>query len=184
MTTELPFHGQGERCLACEVIDGLDGIRDGRLFHADHWTSSRSPNARGFRGSSTRDFSEVITNFAGSMAFVWFHLLWFGFWIAENLGLFGDARRFDRFPFGLLTMIVSLEAIFLSTFVMISQNRQAARTEKRDQIDAESNIQTLIWLLHLATVQGIDVQHVRKLCDQTVAEMRAGGSVGSSDDRM
>jgi uncharacterized membrane protein len=58
--------------------------------------------------------ADVITRFAGSMAFVYFHILWFAIWI-----IFG----IEGYPFGLLTMIVSLEAIFLSTFVMISQNR-------------------------------------------------------------
>jgi uncharacterized membrane protein len=58
--------------------------------------------------------ADVITRFAGSMAFVYFHILWFAVWI-----IFG----IEGYPFGLLTMIVSLEAIFLSTFVMISQNR-------------------------------------------------------------
>jgi len=58
--------------------------------------------------------ADAITRFAGSMAFVYFHILWFAVWI-----IFGV----EGYPFGLLTMIVSLEAIFLSTFVMISQNR-------------------------------------------------------------
>jgi uncharacterized membrane protein len=58
--------------------------------------------------------ADAITRFAGSMAFVYFHILWFAVWI-----IFG----IEGYPFGLLTMIVSLEAIFLSTFVMISQNR-------------------------------------------------------------
>jgi uncharacterized membrane protein len=58
--------------------------------------------------------ADRITQFAGSMVFVYVHVVWFGAWI----GL-----RVERYPFGLLTMIVSLEAIFLSTFVMISQNR-------------------------------------------------------------
>jgi uncharacterized membrane protein len=58
--------------------------------------------------------SDAITAFAGSMAFVYLHILWFGCWI--GLGV-------EHYPFGLLTIIVSLEAIFLSTFVMISQNR-------------------------------------------------------------
>jgi uncharacterized membrane protein len=57
--------------------------------------------------------ADVITRFAGSIAFVYFHIIWFAVWII--LGIEG-------YPFGLLTMIVSLEAIFLSTFVMISQN--------------------------------------------------------------
>jgi len=64
--------------------------------------------------------ADKITTFAGSMAFVWVHCLLFAFWIAS--GLFGA----DRYPFQFLTFIVSLEAIFLSTFVMIGQNRQAA----------------------------------------------------------
>ena len=58
--------------------------------------------------------ADRITIFAGSMAFVYIHIVWFGSWIA--LGV-------EHYPYGLLTMIVSLEAIFLSTFVMISQNR-------------------------------------------------------------
>ena len=69
--------------------------------------------------------ADTITNFAGSMTFVYVHIAWFALWI-----LFGGILiRFDKFPFGLLTMIVSLEAIFLSTFVMISQNRADARRQ-------------------------------------------------------
>jgi len=58
--------------------------------------------------------SDAITRFAGSMVFVYVHVLWFGLWIGLKV---------EKYPFGLLTMMVSLEAIFLSTFVMISQNR-------------------------------------------------------------
>ena len=64
--------------------------------------------------------ADAITAFAGSMAFVYLHILWFGCWI--GLGI-------EHYPFGLLTMIVSLEAIFLSTFVMISQNRADAKRQ-------------------------------------------------------
>jgi uncharacterized membrane protein len=59
--------------------------------------------------------SDAITSFAGSMYFVYVHIVWFTVWIVAHV---------EKYPFGLLTMIVSLEAIFLSTFVMISQNRQ------------------------------------------------------------
>src|SRR5881398_2380354 len=62
--------------------------------------------------------ADRITAFAGSMRFVYLHILWFGAWIGF---------RVEHYPFGLLTMIVSLEAIFLSTFVMISQNRADAK---------------------------------------------------------
>ncbi len=66
--------------------------------------------------------ADRITSFAGSMAFVWIHVVIFALWIVV-LGMWLDG---DPYPFGMLTMIVSLEAIFLSTFVMIGQNRQAA----------------------------------------------------------
>jgi uncharacterized membrane protein len=74
-------------------------------------------------GSLQNRIADVITRFAGSMPFVYVHVVWFAVWIALNEGWFGRDRVFDPFPFGLLTMVVSLEAIFLSTFVMISQNR-------------------------------------------------------------
>ena len=64
--------------------------------------------------------SDRITSFAGSMTFVYLHILWFGCWIGFGV---------EKYPFGLLTMIVSLEAIFLSTFVMISQNRADAKRQ-------------------------------------------------------
>lgn len=70
--------------------------------------------------------ADFITYFAGSMYFVYFHILWFGAWIAANHGALKPfIGVFDPFPYGLLTMLVSLEAIFLATFIMISQNRQA-----------------------------------------------------------
>ena len=64
--------------------------------------------------------ADAVTRFAGSMPFVYLHIVWFSLWI--GLGV-------ETYPFGLLTMIVSLEAIFLSTFVMISQNRADAKRE-------------------------------------------------------
>jgi uncharacterized membrane protein len=64
--------------------------------------------------------ADRITTFAGSMTFVYLHVIWFGCWIGFGV---------EKYPFGLLTMIVSLEAIFLSTFVMISQNRADAKRQ-------------------------------------------------------
>jgi uncharacterized membrane protein len=73
------------------------------------------------RASSVQNrIADRITDFAGSMLFVYLHILWFGSWIIF---------RIENYPFGLLTMIVSLEAIFLSTFVMISQNRADAKRQ-------------------------------------------------------
>ena len=64
--------------------------------------------------------ADQITDFAGSMWFVYIHIIWFGCWIGFGV---------EKYPYGLLTMIVSLEAIFLSTFVMISQNRADAKRQ-------------------------------------------------------
>jgi uncharacterized membrane protein len=68
--------------------------------------------------SAQNRVADRITDFAGSMRFVYLHILWFGAWIGFGV---------EGYPYGLLTMIVSLEAIFLSTFVMISQNRADAK---------------------------------------------------------
>lgn len=75
--------------------------------------------------------ADQITRFAGSMPFIYVHLIWFTLWIS---------LRVEQFPYGLLTMIVSLEAIFLSTFVLISQNRA---DEKRQAI-ADQEWQTVL----------------------------------------
>ncbi len=86
--------------------------------------------------------AERITAFAGSMLFVWLHTIWFGVWILLNVGLFKipHISDFDPFPFGLLTMVVSLEAIFLSTFVLIAQNRMSEQSEQRAQLDLHVNL--------------------------------------------
>jgi uncharacterized membrane protein len=74
--------------------------------------------------------ADQITRFAGSMLFVYLHIIWFGVWILSGV---------EHYPYGLLTMIVSLEAIFLSTFVMISQNR----ADEKRQVLADHQWQTV-----------------------------------------
>jgi len=81
------------------------------------------------RGLQDR-IADGITSFSGRMVFVYVHIFWFVLWIALNTGKLG-VQPFDPFPYGLLTMIVSLEAIFLSTFVLISQNRFSQEAEHR-----------------------------------------------------
>ena len=117
--------------------------------------------------------SDWITGFAGNIKFVYFHIFWFGVWIAAGVGAFGAAYEFDRFPFGLLTMIVSLEAIFLSTFVMISQNRDSKRAEIRAQLDYETDIQAereiaiiMRTLVRIAEKDGLDIKDLADEMDQ------------------
>lgn len=83
-------------------------------------------------------FAEVVANFCGSMTFVWVHVIWFGGWIVLNT--ISSSTQFDPFPFTFLTLVVSLEAIFLSTFILISQNQETRLTERRNHLDLQINL--------------------------------------------
>lgn len=80
----------------------------------------------------------VIANFCGSMKFVWVHVIWFSAWIVLNL--IPGVRHIDPFPFTFLTLVVSLEAIFLSTFILISQNHDTRISERRNHLDLQINL--------------------------------------------
>ena len=118
--------------------------------------------------------ADLITKFSGSMQFVYLHILWFTAWIVLNVTIV----RFDPFPFGLLTLIVSLEAIFLSTFVLLSQNREAARQDLRSEIDFETNVLSDVWLEAVADKLGIDVGRVYAVAKDRVAEAKATEQAG------
>lgn len=96
-------------------------------------------------------------------------MIWFTLWIVANVTYW----RFDPFPFGLLTLIVSLEAIFLATFVMISQNRESARSERRSEIDFETNVLSEVWLEALADKLGIDVDQVHSTAEKRITQAKA-----------
>jgi len=83
--------------------------------------------------------ADAITRFTGSMPFVYLHLVLFGLWIAINLGTIRAIPTFDP-SFVILAMVASVEAIFLSTFVLISQNRMAAEAEKRAELDLQISL--------------------------------------------
>ena len=82
--------------------------------------------------------ADAITVFCGSMAFVWTHVVWFLGWIVLNT--LPGIRHLDPFPFEFLTLIVSLEAIFLSTFILISENRQSRIGDRRNLLDLQINL--------------------------------------------
>jgi CRP/FNR family transcriptional regulator, cyclic AMP receptor protein len=92
--------------------------------------------------------ADGISWFSGSMPFLFLNAAWFAIWIAINTLPLG-IPAFDPFPFGLLTMILSIEAIFLSCFVLISQNRQAAKDRVRSDIEYEINIKAELEVAHL-----------------------------------
>jgi uncharacterized membrane protein len=127
------------------------------------------------------ELTDAVTAFAGSLSFVYLHVAWFTVWVLLNVGVFGLAA-FDGFPFGLLTLIVSLEAIFLSTFVMISQNRQAARADVRSELDFETNLRSEVWSVHIGRKLGLDPTEVEAHVQQLVSHARDGLSDGSAKD--
>ena len=92
--------------------------------------------------------ADWIAWFSGSMPFLMINAAWFIIWITLNEFNFG-IPQWDPFPFGLLTMIVSLEAIFLSCFVLVSQNRQAEKDRVRSDIEYEVNIKAELEVTHL-----------------------------------
>ena len=85
--------------------------------------------------------ADGITAFSGHMVFVYVSIVWFAAWILLNSGLL-PIHPFDPYPYGLLTMIVSLEAIFLSTFILISQNRMNEQAEHRADLDLHIDLLT------------------------------------------
>jgi len=86
-------------------------------------------------------FAQLLNDVASSTPFLVVHVIWFLIWIPWNVGLLG-LRPFDPYPFGLLTMIVSLEAIFLSIFVLLAQKREAAIAELREEIALQVGLWT------------------------------------------
>jgi uncharacterized membrane protein len=117
------------------------------------------------RRTAVEVVADAITRFCGSMTFVWLHVVWYGGWITANVAL--PAReRFDPFPFAFLTLIVSLEAIFLATFILISQNRQSTVSDRRAQLDLQVNLlseqentKMLELLERICKKVGVDLSH-------------------------
>ena len=150
-------------CPACAVIDRADGVEDGKLYKTAHFKVKNERTLVNEIKEKQDLVADKITSFAGSLSFVYLHSVWFGIWIIINAGAIGASAIFDKFPYGLLTMIVSLEAIFLSTFVMVSQNRQAARADIRSDLDFETNLRSEIWSVHIGQALGIDAAHVEEI---------------------
>ena len=84
--------------------------------------------------------ADVIAGFTGTIWFVVLHLVWFGLWVVINTGMLPIIRPFDPYPFQLLAMIVSLEAVLLSTFVLIKQNRMGYVSDRRAHLDLQINL--------------------------------------------
>ena len=122
--------------------------------------------------------SLAITNIAGTFAFALFHLTLFVGWMAWN-SVGPQAWRFDPYPYGLLTMIVSMEGVILAVFVLITQNRMGQQSDRRDHLDLQINLlaeqemtMVLRMLSRISDRLGVgpdepDREHARKLMEHT-----------------
>lgn len=125
--------------------------------------------------------ADWIGGFSGSAAFVLLHVVVYGLWILINVKLIPGVRVFDPYPFLLLSVVVSIEAIFLSTFVLMKQNRMSRRADQRDHLDlqinllAEREMTTVLQLLRSISVRlGVPAsgEHIEDLMAETsVAEV-------------
>jgi uncharacterized membrane protein len=118
--------------------------------------------------------ASAITGFTGSMRFVWLHVAVYGFWIIANLGWIAPVRPWDP-TFVILAMVASVEAIFLSTFILITQNRMALAAERRAELDvqitllAEAEITKLVELvsemaerMNLPDAEGDEIEEMKE----------------------
>lgn len=148
-----------------------------RLRH----TASRNVNvAAEDTRSAVQKAADWIAEFSGSISFLVLHVVFFAAWILMNVTLVPGAPMFDPFPFGLLTMVVSLEAIILSVFVLLSQNRQASKERIRGDIEYEVNLKAEMEVAHLhekvdalSAATAETVVRVRKM-EQRLLERRPG----------
>ena len=99
--------------------------------------------------SRVQKAADWIAEFAGSITFLMIHVVWFTVWVIINSVKLPGVPQFDPFPFGFLTLAVSLEAIFLSVFVLLSQNRQAAKDRVRSDIEYDVNLKAELEIVQL-----------------------------------
>jgi len=103
------------------------------------------------RSTPVQRVADGLAEFSGSISFLVLHAVAFAVWVAWNLNAIPFLRAFDPFPFGLLTLVTSLEAIFLSCFVLISQERQAAKDRIRSEVEFAANIKASLEVTQLHT---------------------------------
>jgi CRP/FNR family cyclic AMP-dependent transcriptional regulator len=113
-------------------------------------TASRNVNQEvADQRSTIQKAADWIAAASGSIPFLMLHLVGFAGWIVVNMGILPDVPVFDPYPFGLLTMAVSLEAIILSVFVLLSQNRQVAKDRVRSDVEYDVNLKAELEIAHL-----------------------------------
>lgn len=143
------------------------------------------------RRSSGEKVSDFFVSLMGSMPFLIFHVVWFGAWFAINLNAVPGVRAFDPFPFGILTLIVSSEGVFLAIFILISQNRMTRQSDKRAHLDLQVSMlaeQEMTMMLRMQRKicehLGIEVDNVRKEAEQLLEETDVNRLVATLEDKL
>ena len=130
--------------------------------------------------------ADLIAGFAGTVGFVLLHLLWFGAWAAVNTGLLPILPAWDPYPFQLLCMVVSMEGVLLSAFVLIKQNRMGALSEERSHLDLQVGLlaeQEVTKVLQMLERIG-DRLGIAEAADQEAREMGRTTAVGGLARRL
>jgi uncharacterized membrane protein len=171
---------KGENFSECQDCINSKRTEDNKWYPTNEFIYflSKNTNIEFYKlsGISTR-IADGIAGYAGTIGFFMLHVIWFTAWVLANTGFFGPEYMFDPFPFGLLTMIVSLEAIFLSTFILISQNIAAKKSELRAEHEYQVNLETeknvaeiLAMVKDIRTENSIRTEHIVDI-KETVEEI-------------
>lgn len=141
--------------------------------------------------SPTEKFSDAITGFAGSITFLVLQLLVFVAWSVVNLGMIPGVPVFDPFPFGILTLVVSAEGVFLAIFILIRQNRMSRQSDRRAQLDLQVNLlaeqeQTMILRMQQMMCRhfGIPVDEVEREAQQYTQKTDVEKLVGRLEEEL
>jgi CRP/FNR family cyclic AMP-dependent transcriptional regulator len=150
-----------------------------RLREADKLLGTRiasSPNeAIAERLNLFDRVADFVAAFSGTFSFLLLHVAWFALWLAVNMGMVPMLPAFDPYPFQFLTMVVSLEAIFLSCLVLISQSRQAVKDRIRSDVEYEANIRAGLEVTQLHVK--VDALYEQVLARLAALERKVTGSV-------
>lgn len=146
-------------------------------LHRNIETIAKLEETAVLKRSVAEHVADKVTKFAGSTPFILLHILWFGGWIMLNTHPLFGFKPFDPYPFSFLTLVVSLEAIFLTLLVLMSQNRMTKEADKRAHLDLQINMldeqETTIILrmvqkiaLHLGMKDAVE-QSAAEFCEET-----------------
>lgn len=141
--------------------------------------------------SSGEKVSDFFVSLMGSMPFLIFHVVWFAAWFMVNLNAVPGIQPFDPFPFGILTLIVSSEGVFLAIFILISQNRMARQSDKRAHLDLQVNMlseQEMTMMLRmqrrLCEHFGVEVDTVKEEAKQLLEETDVHRLVNALEEKL